>query len=164
MPCSWPAPARLAGGTNYRLRQQDLPGLYGWREGGGGRNQTHPGGDWIPMLRGCGSGLHYPARLVASRSLAAPARPVIGRVGRWPAAVRRGPRGLAEARCADRIQRPAQRLWARFSRAANGPVRVERARRSQRAGPQHPLTVRVPGEQFQALMPRQALVAQVKVR
>jgi hypothetical protein len=40
---------------DYRLRNQDLPGLYGWREGGNGigtENATR-GGTLIPFLRGC---------------------------------------------------------------------------------------------------------------
>ena len=41
--------------VDYRLRHQDLPGLYGWREGGDGvgtENAVH-GVTLIPMLRGC---------------------------------------------------------------------------------------------------------------
>ena len=41
--------------VDYRLRHQDLPGLYGWREGGEGvgtENAVH-GVTLIPMLRGC---------------------------------------------------------------------------------------------------------------
>ncbi len=41
--------------VDYRLRHQDLPGLYGWREGGNGigtENAVH-GVTLIPMLRGC---------------------------------------------------------------------------------------------------------------
>jgi hypothetical protein len=40
---------------DYRLRQQDLPGLYGWREGGEGvgtENAVH-GVTLINQLRGC---------------------------------------------------------------------------------------------------------------
>lgn len=40
---------------HYRLLNQDVPGLYGWREGGGGygvRNATH-GISLIPHMRGC---------------------------------------------------------------------------------------------------------------
>lgn len=41
--------------VDYRLRHQDLPGLYGWREGGDGvgtENATQ-GVTLIPLLRGC---------------------------------------------------------------------------------------------------------------
>jgi hypothetical protein len=153
--------------VDYRLRHQDLPGLYGFREGGQGvgtENATQ-GVTLIPMLRGCQKmdsitphGWSQAEFWLLQRALL---------LEEWQDGL------LLFAGIPESWFQPGGRIAFRNLPSAYGVISAEiqmdlfgMTARIEISGPARntPLTLRLPGEQIQIQMPHQTLSVQAKIR
>ena len=153
--------------VDYRLRHQDLPGLYGWREGGQGvgtENATQ-GATLIPLLRGCHKVESITPHGWSQAELWLLQRAML--LEEWQDGL------LLFAGVPQEWLRAGARVAFRGLSSWYGAVSAElevdaggETAQVQISGPPRntPLTLRLPGSEIQALMPRQTFSTEIRIK